>query len=81
MSDLDLMTIEQMAARLHRSADFVTKEARKGTIPSRKIGKLRFFTEQDLADYLERCRQGTDPFARSPRSQARVGRTTGRRSA
>ncbi len=67
----DLLTPEQIGQRLGRPAEWVMEQARKGTIPGRKIGRFWAFTEQDYADYLDRIRTGTDPWTRSPQSKAR----------
>jgi hypothetical protein len=52
----------EFAARLAdgHSAGWVLAQANAGLIPSRKIGRSRRFTEQDLADYLDSVREGGD---------------------
>lgn len=75
MTDLELLDLEQAAAQLRVSVDWLTKAARAGVVPSRKVGQSRRFTPQDLSDYLDSVREGADRFARNPRSQSRVGRT------
>lgn len=42
------------------SAAWVLAQANAGVIPSRKVGRSRRFTEQDLADYLDSVREGGD---------------------
>lgn len=76
MSDFpELMTTAEAAEKLGRSEDWLAKAARDGVVPSRKVGQKRRFLDQDLLDYLESVRQGIrDPYARNPRSQAKVGR-------
>jgi len=50
----------EFAARLAdgHSPDWVLAQANAGVIPSRKVGRSRRFTEQDLADYLDSVREG-----------------------
>ncbi len=52
----------EFAARLAdgHTAAWVLAEANAGRIPSRKIGRARRFTEQDLVDYLDSVREGGD---------------------
>ncbi|PSK96669.1 excisionase family DNA binding protein [Haloactinopolyspora alba] len=75
----ELLTLDQAATQLKVTPQWLAKAARKGTVPSRKIGRYRRFTDADLDDYLERARQGKDPWKRSPQSESRLKR--GRRSA
>lgn len=50
----------EFAARLDdgHTAAWVLAQANAGVIPSRKVGRSRRFTEQDLTDYLESVREG-----------------------
>ena len=66
-----LLTADEAAARLRCRADWLLRAAQRGLVPSRKVGRQRLFTESDLQDFIDRSRQGTDPWARSPRSAAR----------
>ena len=52
----------EFAARLGdgHTAAWVLAQANAGVIPSRKVGRSRRFTEQDLADYLDSVREGGD---------------------
>lgn len=73
------MSVAEAAQRLGKSTDWLQRAARRGDVPSRKVGRDRRFTDQDLADYLERVRvAGSDPWVMSPQSQAALRR---RRSA
>lgn len=66
------MTVAQAAEKLGVSEQWLRINAANGTVPSKKVGRYRRFTEQDLLDYLDRCQQGAaDPFARSTKSRAR----------
>jgi excisionase family DNA binding protein len=53
-----LLTLEQAAAYLGRSPQWLANAARAGTVPSRKVGRVRRFTEDDLTAYLEAVREG-----------------------
>lgn len=74
MADVDLMTTEQAAARLGVTVQWLRRAAIAGTVPSRKLGKYRRFSEGDLATYIDSVRQGGD----APRINVV---TRGRRSA
>ena len=50
----------------------MTKAAQRKVIPSRKIGRSRYFTDSDLQDYIDRVREGKDPWQRSAGSKARI---------
>jgi excisionase family DNA binding protein len=64
------MTVAEAAQKLGVSRQWLQIEAAAGRVPSRKVGRYRRFTDQDLQDYLDSVRQGADPLARSPRSRA-----------
>lgn len=73
----DLMDVATFAARIDKTPDWVTREASAGRIPSRKIGRARRFTEQDLADYLESTRYvAADPLTQTRASRARRRRAS-----
>lgn len=73
-----LLDIDDAAQRLRVTPGWLAKAAARGEVPSRKVGRRRRFTETDLDDYLERVREGADPWARSSRSEAQLRR--GRRA-
>lgn len=52
-----LYTINDVAKILDKEPEWVAVQARAGRIPSRKIGRARRFTAQDVADYIEFLRQ------------------------
>jgi excisionase family DNA binding protein len=69
-------TLPEAAAELGVSEDWLKREASAGRVPSRKIGRSRRFTQQDLDDYLESVRfVAADPLAQSTASRARRRRT------
>lgn len=69
------MSVEEAARLLGKSEDWMRRAARRGDVPSRKVGRDRRFTDEDLTDYLDRVRvAGADPWAASPRSQAALRR-------
>lgn len=74
MSAPALYDVEAAAAYLDRRAEWVAKAARRGDIPGSKVGRYWRFTEADLAEYLERNRRNADPWARTPRQEARRNR-------
>lgn len=60
------------ALKLGVSEQWLRVNAASGKVPSLKIGRYRRFTDELLAEYQDRCRQGAaDPFARSAKSRAR----------
>lgn len=69
------LTVTQAAEQLDVTEQWLRKEAAAGRIPSRKVGRSRRFTEADLTDYLERVRQGGDPWQQSAQSRSRRRRT------
>lgn len=54
------------------SPEWVLTEARAGRIPSRKVGQHRVFTDLDLTDYLEACRQVGPRLARVTRGSRKA---------
>ena len=67
-------TVNDVARILGKEPGWVAKAASRGIIPSRKIGRDRRFTAQDVADYLDSVREGVNPLARNARQQAAVKR-------
>lgn len=63
-------TVHDVAAILGREPGWVAKAASRGEIPSRKVGRVRRFTTQDVADYLDSVREGINPLARNARQVA-----------
>jgi excisionase family DNA binding protein len=70
-----LLSVAEAAEHLGKSPAWLAGAARRGEVPSRKVGRSRKFTPKDIEDYLDRVRKGTDPWARSTRSQARRRRS------
>lgn len=60
MSLPQLLSLEEAAAYLGRTPAWLAGAARRGEIPSRKVGRKRAFTEDDLTTYLELVRAGSD---------------------
>jgi excisionase family DNA binding protein len=67
-----LLTIADAAAILRISPDSVRRHAKAGKIPARKQGRRFFFTESDLAAYLEASRYQVDEPVRVERRVAAV---------
>lgn len=63
-------TVNDLATILGREPGWVAKAASRGDIPSRKVGRVRRFTAQDIADYLDSVREGVNPLARNARQVA-----------
>ena len=71
------MTVTEAAERLGVTPQWLRINAANGTVPSRKVGRYRRFTDADLTEYLDRVREGgSDPFARSTASRARRRRAS-----
>lgn len=66
----DLLTVNDVAAMLSKTPEWVAATARTGTLPSRKIGRSRRFTQADVDLYLERVRTGAQAGVSSARSIA-----------
>ena len=67
-----LLEADEVAVLLHVSRQWVIREAWKGRIPSRKIGRKRLFTFADVESYIASVAQKqNDPWA-SPRLARRV---------
>jgi Helix-turn-helix domain len=67
-------TVNDVARIFDKSEKWVSAEARSGRLPSRKVGRSRRFTAQDIADYLESVREGVNPLARNARQAAALKR-------
>lgn len=64
-------TNNDVALILGKPVTWVAKAARTGILPSRKVGRDRRYTAQDIADYLESVRQAAaNPLARNARQTA-----------
>ncbi|MFI2104106.1 hypothetical protein ACH436_12475 [Isoptericola sp. NPDC019693] len=57
----DLMTPAQFGARIRKSRDWVLRNYRVERIPHHQIDRSILFSEQDLADYLDRSRVAPAP--------------------
>lgn len=55
-----VMTVPEAAERLGVTPAWLAAKANAGEVPSRKVGRRRGFTEQDLTDYLDSVREGGD---------------------
>ena len=56
------MTPAEFGARIKKSRDWVLRNYRLERIPHHQIGRSILFSEQDLADYLERRRVAPEPM-------------------
>ena len=63
----DLLTADQVAELLHMPRSTVEEYARRGVLPSIKLGRHRRFVRSDVDDTIERLRLGRA----SKRSEAR----------
>lgn len=61
------LTNNDVARILGKEPGWVAKAASRGIIPSRKVGRDRRYTAQDVADYLDSVREGVNPLARNAR--------------
>ena len=69
MSGLDeLLTVDEVAELLHIPRSTVTDYARRGVLPSIKLGRHRRFVRSDVAEAIEVLRIGRS----SQRSDGRV---------
>lgn len=80
-----LMTAAEVAEQLQVPVSWVESRARRGQIPSRKIGRYRRFTQVDVDDFIESVRQAdlahrANPLALSPRSLAMLRSSERRRA-
>ena len=57
----ELLTVDVLAAKWHLKPGTVRAWARRGTIPSRKMGRLIVFDAHELAEWYEQL-----PSARTP---------------
>lgn len=67
----ELLTAEEAAPLLRCEPDWLKRAAARGLVPSHKVGRRRLFTKADLQEFINRSAQGQDPWARSPKSEAR----------
>ena len=58
MEDAPVMTAEEVAALLRVRADWVYEMARRGVLPSYKLGKFRRFARADVLTWLHERRDG-----------------------
>jgi len=59
MSQLDeLLTTDEVAQLLHIPSSTVSEYARRGVLPSIKLGRHRRFVREDVAEAIERLRLG-----------------------
>ena len=65
-----LLSLDDVAARLGKTRDWVYRQCLRGAMPHRRIGNRRALTEADLTEYLDRVRSA-DPWQRSAQSRAR----------
>ncbi len=68
MDTEDLMTPAQFAARIKKTARWMRTNYR--SIPHRKIGRSVYFTEQDLADYIDSRRVAPASRRSKPKGRA-----------
>ncbi len=62
MSGLDeLLTADEVAELLHIPRSTVSEYARRGVLPSIKLGRHRRFVRSDVAEAIERLRLGRAP--------------------
>jgi excisionase family DNA binding protein len=62
MSTLDeLLTTEEVAELLNIPRSTVSEYARRGVLPSIKLGRHRRFVRSDVSDAIERLRLGRGP--------------------
>ena len=62
---MNIRSVAEVARLFGKSNDWIGREAAAGRIPSRKIGKTRVFTDDDVAEYLDRVRAGADPMVKA----------------
>jgi len=53
-----LLTVADVARNLHKSQDWVTRQARAGVLPGRKVGRTWQFTEADVETYIDAAARG-----------------------
>lgn len=83
MTRLDeLLTSEEVAELLRIPRSTVSEYARRGVLPSIKLGRHRRFVRSDVADAIERLRLGQAPARSQTTQRARrwIGRGPLRRS-
>ena len=54
-----LLTVQDVAAHFGVPVSWVYAKAESGELPSYKLGHYRRFREDEIAEYLKGCRQGT----------------------
>lgn len=57
----EVVTVEVLAERWHLKPGTIRAWARRGVIPSRKLGRLLVFDTQELADWFARLPSGFRP--------------------
>ena len=57
----DLLTVEVLAAKWHLKPGTVRTWARRGTIPSRKMGRLIVFDAHELAEWYQQLPSAAKP--------------------
>ena len=79
MSRLDeLMTADEVAELLHIPRSTVSDYARRGVLPSVKLGRHRRFVRSDVADAIERLRLGRAPTRSQTTTERGDGSAAGR---
>lgn len=80
VSGLDeLLTADEVAELLHIPRSTVSEYARRGVLPSIKLGRHRRFVRSDVADAIERLRLGRAP-TRSQTTNQRGDKSAASRS-
>lgn len=79
MSRLDeLLTSEEVAELLHIPRSTVSEYARRGVLPSIKLGRHRRFVRSDIAAAIERLRLGRAPTRPRTSNERGDGSVAGR---
>jgi excisionase family DNA binding protein len=60
-----LYTEQEAATALQMSPDTLQRHRRRGTIPFRQIGNRIRYTESDITEFLDRCRENICPPTRT----------------
>ena len=70
------MTARQVADRLGVSVSWLYDRARRGLIPSYKMGQFRRFRWEEIVQWMEEHRYGRSPLGECPpnRTQVSIGR-------
>lgn len=67
MEDAPVMTADEVADLLRVRTDWVYEMARRGDLPSYKLGKFRRFSRRDVLDWLHEREDGA--YKRRRRSE------------